>query len=159
MKSALITWRMFVTGLTLFVIQGVAFAQDASNAPSTASPISFDREILAGVGVPEGALPVPAEDILEGDMKVRRSVLHNGEELRVVVFESTPAKAAIREPFNYDEFVYILSGKLILTESDGTRYEYIAGDALVIPIGFAGTWEMEGNYREIAVVRSQELLK
>jgi uncharacterized cupin superfamily protein len=152
-KGKLVTG--LITGMALAVIPGPASAQDDGFAPSTASPVSFDREILAGVGIPEGDLPVPAEDIMEGEMKVHRSVLHNGEELRVVVFESTPAKAALREPFTYDEFVYILSGKLILTESDGARYEYSAGDALVVPKGFTGTWEMQGNYREIAVLRSQ----
>lgn len=141
-------------GLVFILFSATSTAQYDGYAPSAASPVNFDREILAGVGIPEGALPVPEEDILEGDMKVRRSVLHNGEELRVVVFESTPAKAAHREPFAVDEFVYILSGKLILTESDGTRYEYTSGDALVVPKGFTGTWEMEGIYREIAVVRS-----
>ena len=120
MKTVLIAMRGLVTAWLFIVMPAVVIAQDDSYAPSTASPVSFDREILAGVGIPEGGLPVPAEDILEGDMKVRRSVLHNGEELRVVVFESTPAKAAHREPFTFDEFVYILSGKLILTESDGT---------------------------------------
>ena len=155
MKTVLIAMRGLVTAWVFIVMPAVVIAQDDSYAPSTASPVSFDREILAGVGIPEGGLPVPAEDILEGDMKVRRSVLHNGEELRVVVFESTPAKAAHREPFTFDEFVYILSGKLILTESDGTRYEYTAGDALVVPKGFAGTWEMQGIYREIAVLRSR----
>ena len=51
-----------------------------------------------------------------------------------------------------DEFVYVLSGKLILTEPNGTRHEYLPGDSLVLPVGYTGTWEMQGNYRELVVL-------
>jgi len=51
-----------------------------------------------------------------------------------------------------DEFVYVLSGKLILTETNGTSHEYLPGDSLVLPVGYTGTWEMQGNYRELAVL-------
>jgi uncharacterized cupin superfamily protein len=46
----------------------------------------------------------------------------------------------------------VLSGKLILTEPNGTVHEYHPGDSLVLPAGYTGTWEMRGNYRELAVV-------
>ena len=76
-----------------------------------------------------------------------------GEELNVSVFESTPAKTDHRNrPLDVDEFVYVLSGKLILTERDGTVHECTPGQAVVLPRGYDGTWEMQGNYREIAIV-------
>ena len=46
----------------------------------------------------------------------------------------------------------MLSGKLILAEPNGTAREYHPGDSLVLPAGYKGTWEMQGNYRELAVV-------
>jgi uncharacterized cupin superfamily protein len=30
--------------------------------------------------------------------------------------------------------------------------EFRPGDSLVLPVGYTGTWEMQGNYRELAVV-------
>jgi uncharacterized cupin superfamily protein len=70
----------------------------------------------------------------------------------VSIFESTPAKTNHRtRPTDVDEFVYVLSGKLILTETNGTRHEYRPGDSLVLPVGYTGTWEMQGNYRELVV--------
>jgi uncharacterized cupin superfamily protein len=27
----------------------------------------------------------------------------------------------------------------------------VPGDSLVLPIGYTGTWEMQGNYRELVV--------
>ena len=46
----------------------------------------------------------------------------------------------------------VLNGKLILTGTDGVSQEYIAGDSFVVPKGFAGTWKMLGNYRELVVI-------
>jgi uncharacterized cupin superfamily protein len=48
--------------------------------------------------------------------------------------------------------VHVLSGKLILTEPNGTVHEYHSGDALVLRAGYTGTWEMQGDYRGLAVV-------
>lgn len=46
----------------------------------------------------------------------------------------------------------MLSGKLVLTEQDGTAHEFTPGQSVVLPRGYDGTWEMQGNYREIAIV-------
>ena len=55
-------------------------------------------------------------------------------------------------PSPVDEFVLILNGKLILTDANGKVQEFIAGDSLMVPKGFSGTWQMLGNYRELIVV-------
>ncbi len=124
-----------------------AFAEDRI------APVGLDRDKIAGLGLT--AIPPDAyQDILvSGELHMRVAQLFAGKQLRVEVFESTPAKTNHRKrPTDSDEFVYVLSGKLILTETDGTRHEYRPGDSLVLPAGYTGTWEMQGNYREIAVV-------
>ena len=90
--------------------------------------------------------------MLEGSEKHRGHVFFNGKEIVVEVWEAETAKLAINEPFPYDEFVYILSGKLILTDTEGNKTEYVAGDSLVVPLGFMGIWEMVGDYRELIVI-------
>jgi uncharacterized cupin superfamily protein len=125
----------------------VAFADDS------VAPVQLDRDKIAGLGLT--AIPPDAfKDILvSGELKMRVATLFEGKELRVEIFESTPAKTNHRKrPTDGDEFVYVLSGKLILTEPNGTAHEYRPGDSLVLPAGYTGTWEMQGNYREIAVV-------
>ena len=52
----------------------------------------------------------------------------------------------------HDEFVQMLSGKIILTDASGKRAEFVAGDSLVVPKGFTGTWQMLGNYRGLVVI-------
>ena len=93
------------------------------------------------------------KDILvAGQLNMRVATLFDGKELRASVFESTPAKTDHRtRPNDSDEFVFVQSGKLILTEPNGTRHEFVPGDTLVLPIGYTGTWEMQGDYRELAL--------
>jgi len=124
-----------------------ALAQDSP------APARLDPEKMAGLNLT--AIPPDAyQDILEsGELKMRVATLFEGKELRVSIFESTPAKTNHRtRPTDVDEFVYVLSGKLILTEPSGTRHEYLPGDSLVLPVGYKGTWEMQGNYRELVVL-------
>ena len=130
---------------------GAAVAQE--NGPS---PVRMDRDKMAGLdltSVGGGAY----EDIkVAGELKFRVATLFAGQELRVSVFESTPAKTDHRtRPLDVDEFVLVLSGKLILTEQDGTRHEFVPGDAVVLPLGYTGTWEMQGNYRELAITAAR----
>ena len=116
------------------------------------APVRLDRDKMAGLGL--SAIPPDAyKDILvAGELNMRVATVFEGKELRASVFESTPAKTNHRaRPTDGDEFVYVLSGKLILTEPNGTVNEFRPGDSLVLPAGYSGTWEMQGNYRELAL--------
>jgi uncharacterized cupin superfamily protein len=137
------------SALTLFAtffIGTTALADDSS-------PVRLDPEKMAGLNLT--AIPPDAyqEILVAGELNMRVASLFEGKELRVSIFESTPAKTDHRtRPTDVDEFVYVLSGKLILTEPDGTAHEYLPGDSLVLPVGYTGTWEMQGNYRELVVL-------
>jgi uncharacterized cupin superfamily protein len=132
---------------------GLSFASGVAIAEDGAPPVRMDPDKMAGIGLEDGSSAMFDDILVEGEMNVRRATLFEGAELRVSMFESTPAKTDHRDlPFDFDEFVYVLSGKLILTEQDGTAHEYLPGDALVVPIGYTGTWEMQGDYRELVVL-------
>ena len=126
----------------------------AAGAQEYAAPVRMDPDKMAGIGLVSGSSAMFADILVEGEMHVKRAILFDGTELRVSMFESTPAKTDHRDaPVDFDEFVYVLSGKLILTEPDGTAHEFLPGDAVVVPIGYTGTWEMQGNYRELVVLQ------
>jgi hypothetical protein len=128
----------------------------AATAADDAAPVRLDRARIAGIGLT--AIPPDAyQDILVGgQLNMRVAPLFTGRDLRVSVFESTPAKTDHRtRPTTEDEFVYVVSGKLVLTQPTGEVQEFLEGDSLVLPAGYKGTWEMQGNYREIAIVPSK----
>jgi uncharacterized cupin superfamily protein len=139
-------------GVGLLLSAAIGFAP-GPRADDNAAPVRLDRDKIAGLGLT--AIPPDAyRDILvAGELNMRVATLFEGKELRVSIFESTPAKTDHRtRPTDVDEFVYVLSGKLILAEPDGARHEYVPGDSLVLPVGYTGTWEMQGNYRELVVL-------
>lgn len=135
-----------------FALYGAFSAARTVFAADSVSPVRLDRQKMAGLDLT--AIPPDAyQDILvAGQLNMRVATLFAGKELRASIFESTPAKTNHRmRPTGGDEFVYVLSGKLILTEPNGTIQEFLPGDSLVLPLGYTGTWEMQGNYRELAL--------
>lgn len=132
--------------------QAPAQAQPPPAEPGP-SPVRLDPDKMAGLDL-TAVGPGSFEDILvAGELKFRVATLFSGKELRVSVFESTPAKTDHRtRPLDVDELVVVLSGKLILTEQNGKVQEFTPGQMVVLPLGYTGTWEMQGNYRELAIL-------
>ncbi|MCP5144407.1 MAG: DUF861 domain-containing protein [Gammaproteobacteria bacterium] len=125
------------------------FAMDSSSS----APVRLDADKMAGLNLTAVPPDAYSDILVAGELNMRVATLFEGTELRASIFESTPAKTDHRtRPTDIDEFVYVLSGKLILTEPDGTAHEFLPGQALVLPVGFTGTWEMQGNYRELVVL-------
>lgn len=140
-------------GLAMAGLAAAALVSTPAFAQKSPAPVRMDPDKMAGLDLT--AIPPDAyqEILIAGELNMRVATLFEGRELRVSMFESTPAKTDHRtRPTDVDEFVYVLSGKLILTEPDGTAHEFLPGDALVLPVGFTGTWEMQGNYRELVVL-------
>ena len=70
------------------------------------------------------------------------------------VVDSEPTKFEV-EDIGFDEFIHVLDGTLILTDKEGHAQQFEAGEFLVMPKGFSGTWETRGNYRELVVIESK----
>lgn len=141
---------VLAAALTIGAAFWIGTAMPQGDSPA---PVRLDADKMAGLNLT--AIPPDAyqEILVAGELNMRVATLFEGKELRVSIFESTPAKTDHRtRPTDIDEFVYVLSGKLILTEPNGTRHEYLPGDSLVLPINYTGTWEMQGNYRELVVL-------
>ncbi len=120
--------------------------------PIAPSPVRLNPDKLAGVDLPAEEPFVPPELILEGHHRPRGEVLYQGKELTLEIYEDGPATYAAGDPFPVDEFVLVMSGKLILTDAEDQVHEFVAGDSLVVPKGWIGTWKMLGNYRELIAV-------
>jgi uncharacterized cupin superfamily protein/ketosteroid isomerase-like protein len=124
-------------------------------APTAPSPVRMNPDKLAGVDLAAEEAFFAPEAILEGSHRPRGAMLYWGKELTMEIYEDDPATFAITDPFPFDEFVLVLSGKLILTDADGQVHEFVAGDSLVVPKGFTGIWKMLGNYRELVAIGTE----
>ncbi len=136
-----------------------ADAGDAAEAAGEAgpAPLRLDRDVLAGLALTEWP-DMEAEDVLSGGAGHRGHVFFSGDELVVELWEADAAKLRL-DDFPYEEFVLVLSGKLVLTDAAGNATAYTAGDSLVVPKGFTGTWEMFGNYRELVVIEKKAYVR
>jgi hypothetical protein len=131
-----------------------AFAPLALTAESKViAPIRLNRESIAGLEIP--AIPWAEKDRLGHELK-----LYASDEISVSVFESTPKDPRhpnptvtdIRIDYPWDQFVMVLSGKAVLTDTAGHAQTFVTGDAFVVPRGFKGSWADYGVYRELIVV-------
>ena len=50
------------------------------------------------------------------------------------------------------EFGYILEGKVRITDDEGASEVYQAGDTIVTPKGFKGTWEILEPFRKVLAI-------
>ena len=132
--------------------EGKAEATKEVEAQTAPSPVRMNPDKLAGVGLSAEEPFIAPEAVLEGSHRPRGDMPYRGEELIMEIYEDDPATFAITDPFPFDEYVLVLSGKLILTDAGGQVHEFVAGDSLVVPKGFTGTWKMLGNYRELVAI-------
>ena len=152
--SYLGTCLVVVLGVTLAVSSPVLAEDPGGGAEASAAPVPvrMNPDKLAGGDLPPSEPFITPDQVLEGSHRPRGEVLYQGEELVMEIYEDDAATYAIKEPFPVDEYVQVLSGKLILTDSRGTLHEYFPGDSLMVPKGFTGIWKMLGNYRELVAI-------
>ena len=59
------------------------------------------------------------------------------------------------EAYPVDEFCYILSGQVTITDAEGHAETFTPGDAFVIPKGLKCTWHMPETTRKYYVILDQ----
>ncbi|HIG59247.1 MAG TPA: DUF861 domain-containing protein [Flavobacteriales bacterium] len=115
--------------------------------------IRLDPNKLAGLELDKFA-SYPAEIVLSGKSEHERWQFDH-DELFVGAYQAKPAKLAL-DDYPYDEFMYLLSGKIEITDQDGNLESFLPGQGLVLKKGFTGTFEMIGNVRKIAIVAGEQ---
>ncbi|WP_247894213.1 cupin domain-containing protein [Azospirillum sp. B510] len=127
-------------------------------SPSAMSPgpIPIDGHRIAD---DEVGKPAVFGAILSGQpMEINRN-LFQGDlgRFRSGVWQCTPGLVRMTD-WPYHEFCLLLSGRVIITPQGGAPREYKAGDALVLPMGFTGTWEILETVRKYYAVQARQPL-
>ncbi|MDE0929714.1 MAG: cupin domain-containing protein [Halioglobus sp.] len=142
-------------GLLRWLLGGLLFtplmsASGGDGAGPNASPVRLEPTQIAYLDMNSNLPPWPEEDILSGVSEHRYKTLYSGD-INVSIYEAKPLKLRLRD-YPIDEFVTVVSGKLILTAEGGSPQHFAAGQSVMVPKGFSGTWEMQGNFRELVVI-------
>ena len=114
--------------------------------------VRLDVDKLAGIDLDDYA-PYPDEIILSGKSQHQTYHFEHGE-LLVAAYQAAPVKLLLKD-YPQDEFMYLLSGKIVITDENGPSEEFYPGQALVLKKGFCGTFEMQGNVRKIAIMNGE----
>lgn len=86
------------------------------------------------------------------DVEVFRS---SNELFDTGMYRSGKVRSEITEPYGVNEYMHFIEGGVTLTSSDGAVTEIVAGDSVVIPKEWTGTWDTEG-YLKIYVIYSPD---
>jgi len=118
------------------------------------SVLRIDRDRIAD---DEIGKPAVFGTILSGDPREIHRNLYDGDGGRFAsgVWQCTPGVVAMKD-WPYDEFCILLSGRVVITPDGGLPQEYRAGDALVLPMGFTGTWDIKETVRKHYAVQKRQ---
>lgn len=120
------------------------------------TPIPIDSRRIAD---DEVGKPAVFGAILSGQpQEIHRNIFEGDYgRFRSGVWQCTPGLVAMKD-WPYHEFCLLLSGRVIITPEGGSPREYKAGDALVLPMGFTGTWEILETVRKYYAVQARQPL-
>jgi uncharacterized protein len=96
---------------------------------------------------------IPPDGLLSGDPRERGKSCYADQtgQLDAGVWECEPNKHVL-EAAPYDEFVYLLAGRIDVTDEDGGVESYRAGDSFMMPRGCKCTWDVKEPVRKLYVV-------
>ena len=120
-----------------------------SHAAEPASLVRLDRERLGGgnLGSYEPYEPEHINIVARGHTFFTRA---DGQ-FSLGVWEAKPGTLKVPEPYTIHELVYVLDGKIVLTDAQGNREEYGPGEGVVLPKGWSGTFAIPEGLRNIWV--------
>ena len=112
----------------------------------------IDLSVFTGLaGLDIGALADKPTSLTPGQQEAATPLWQSPDgALEIGVWECTPGQ------FTADrsaaaEFCYFLQGTIVMTQLDGTRRTLGPGDAIMLPRGWKGTWEIIEHTRKIYV--------
>lgn len=105
----------------------------------------------------EAVLPAP-EKVLSGAPKqtIRNHFSEASNQFFAGEWTGDIGKWQVR--YSEDEFCYVTRGVVIVTDADGISTRVTAGDAFMVPAGFAGTWDVIEPVHKFYVIYERKSL-
>ncbi|MFD1880602.1 cupin domain-containing protein [Paracoccus pacificus] len=107
---------------------------------------------LAGIDI--GAWSDKPTTLNPGQKEAAKSLYTTPDgKLDIGIWEATPGRFTA-DRSQAAEFCHFLQGRIVMTHLDGTRVTLGPGDAIMLPRGWKGTWEILEQTRKIYVIYS-----
>ena len=114
-------------------------SSDLSNPPFLSDAATADLEDW-------GALPEATADL----MRTSGVIIWEDGEKQAGVWECTPGPSRWSMPSN--EFIYVLYGRMTVTQDGGEPTDVGPGDTMVFPRGWTGDWQIHETVRKLYVL-------
>ena len=80
--------------------------------------------------------------------KITFDDMHDGETVaRIGLWEADVSKTKLID-YPFTEYVLMISGRLVITNDDGSSQEFTAGDTFVMPKGWTGIWDIQERMKK-----------
>ena len=108
--------------------------------------VSFRTEIAPQSSIPD------AERILSGEPRLTAWNHYSDPSQQFFDGIWSATRGSWRINYSESEFCHLLEGRVALTNQDGQRWEFGAGDSFVVPAGFIGIWEVIADCRKLYAI-------
>ncbi|WP_271766136.1 cupin domain-containing protein [Aquimarina algiphila] len=105
---------------------------DSTKTSIAKNPFLLDQELLSGIG------------LTKHNSTTYKNIIYSGVELDVFTEAEIPTKKEISEN-KKEQFIHILNGSLTIRPINSQPQTYYKGDFFILPKGFSGSWEVEGQ--------------
>ena len=111
----------------------------------------MDLSVFMGLAqMPLGPMVAKPTSVL-GDQFEASVTLASHDKVEIGVWECTPGRFAADRSAS-SEFCHFISGTLEMTHQDGTKQRLGAGDAIFLPVGWRGEWNVMEHVRKLYVI-------
>ncbi|MDS9469024.1 cupin domain-containing protein [Paracoccus sp. MBLB3053] len=94
---------------------------------------------------------VPPEAVILGEARETGAVHFGSDKVTIGTWECTPYAEILAYP-NATEYTTVLSGRVAITDADGSVQEFGPGESYVLKSGFEGRFEVLETLRKIYVL-------
>jgi uncharacterized cupin superfamily protein len=115
--------------------------------------ITFRPEELFNGKLDESPLAPPLAEVLGEEIPTRIAIPFTSDDSRILsgVWEAEPGLSRW-EFLERGEAIYVLEGRMVVTEDNGEAITVEAGTSAIFPIGWQGTWEIQERIRKFFVI-------
>lgn len=113
--------------------------------PNKIQPFAIDKKKLSGIGITK----------IDAEKEIYQDVIYEGHELTIVLNAEAATQKEIRKPLK-EQLIYVIAGSVTITDGNGKKQDFFAGDFFVLPAGFMGKWESKGHhlFRSMSVTKT-----
>lgn len=106
-----------------------------------------DLQVLHGAAVADLGEPQPKPTAVTPGLQERSITVWSGNAAESGIWECDPGTfTAVRD--GYSETCFIISGRVTVTSESGDEAQLSAGDVIVMPEGWQGTWTVHERVRK-----------